>query len=397
MTDGAAVSVRRAVNMTFAAGDPGDMLAPRTEAAPRSAGAAAPASPATASEASLTASATQEETVTGRGSRSTEQRKSAVDEEGAVNPDESAVEVGTAAGAGRAGQDPSAPDDPDGEEEAQGPGGPRKTVLAAASIAGALLIAIPIALVGRTHHSDRHSSGSAAPQGDTVLATQGSAQPGGYTPSSPSASPSHTAHTTAKASAKVKHHSEPKATTGTTAKTTPKAAGHGGTPASSGKKTSPPATAASAVAHLAAAHPGRHICYRAYVADAGWTAPVCDGGVAGAAGKNRPLEAVELSTSGTAGSEANAYMSSGGWQGGGPWKGAVNGKNLVIGTPGSGAGMKAFITKVKSGTVCANTYVSSGVGWQVTQCGSSGGKPDYLFCGLADTTAKLIEAVLFKV
>ncbi|MFD5540939.1 hypothetical protein ACFWIJ_24760 [Streptomyces sp. NPDC127079] len=150
---------------------------------------------------------------------------------------------------------------------------------------------------------------------------------------------------------------------------------------------------------MAAAHPGRHICYRAYVADVGWEAPMYDGGVAGTAGKGRPIEAVELSTAGTSGSEGNAYMASSGWQGGSAckWKGAANGKSLVIGSPGSAAGLKAFVTKVKSGTVCANTYLSSGVGWQTTQCGKSGAKPDYLFCGLADTTTKVIEAVVLRV
>ena len=43
------------------------------------------------------------------------------------------------------------------------------------------------------------------------------------------------------------------------------------------------------------------------------------------------------------------------------------------------------------------TYVSTGVGWQTTQCGSAGAKPDYLFCGLADTTTKVIEAIVLRV
>lgn len=113
--------------------------------------------------------------------------------------------------------------------------GPRKTVLAAASIAGAVLIAVPIALVGRSHHTSHPDSHRAAPQGDTVLATQSSLPSDGYTPSSPSASPTHTAGATATASAKAKHSGAPKATTTVTVKAT----AQGAPPASSGKRTSP--------------------------------------------------------------------------------------------------------------------------------------------------------------
>jgi hypothetical protein len=264
----------------------------------------------------------------------------------------------------------------------------RGLVLAAAAIAGTVLVGTSIVLVGHTGHSERTGDPLAAPQGVTAPTRHISIPTDGHTSSSPSVSPTRTAT----ASATAEHRSAPKVTAEA-------AAGQAAIPASSEKRTSPPTTAADAVAQRAAAHPGRHICYRAYVSEVGWEAPVCDGGVAGATGKHRPIEAVELSTAGTSGNEANAYMAGSGWQGGGAWnwKGAANGQNLVIGNPGSGAAMRAFMTSVKSGTICANTYVSSNVGWQTTQCGSSGAKPGYLFCGSADKTTKLIEAVVFRV
>lgn len=378
----ASLSVRRAVDMTFSAGDPGGMLAPRAAAVP---GSGEPAPPATASAASE-ASAVEEAAVRGRGSGVVARQTPTVGEDPVAEPDQPA-ELSVTAGAEGGEGGPSVPDGIDGEEEPPVSRGPRKTVLAAASIAGALLIAVPIALMGRTHHTGQAGSRAAAPQGVTVLATQNSLPPGGYTPSSPSASPTPTADATAHT---TPHQSTPKATAEAITPSAPQD--------SSARRSSSPTTAASAVVQLAAAHPGRHICYRAYVSHVGWQAPVCDGGVAGAAG-NRPIEAVELSTAGTSGNEGNAYTASSGWQGGSAWnwKAAANGRNLVIGNPGSGAGMKAFVTKVSVGTVCANTYVSSGVGWQTTQCGSAGAKPDYLFCGLADTTAKVIEAVVLRV
>lgn len=389
-TGSASLSVRRAVNMTFAAGDPGSMLAPGATAVPGSGESAAPSSPASAASET---SAVQEAVVRGRGSGLVATRTSTQGEYPETDPDQSAAALHATAGAGGGEPGPSAPDTAEGEEGPPVSGGPRKTVLAAASIAGALLIAVPIALVGRTHHTGHPGKGdAAAPQGDTVLATQNSLPSGGYTPSSPTASPTHSADASATAGAKSHHPSAPK----TTVKAAARQSAH---PTSSARRTSSsPTTAAAAVVRLAAAHPGRHICYRAYVADVGWEAPVCDGGVAGSTG-GRPIEAVEISTAGTSGNGANAYMANGGWQGGSAWnwKGAANGKSLVIGSPGSGAGMKGFVTKVKSGTVCANTYVSSNVGWQTTQCGSAGGKPDYIFCGLTDTSTKVIEAVVLKV
>ncbi|MFD6613530.1 hypothetical protein ACFWD1_32230, partial [Micromonospora chalcea] len=53
------------------------------------------------------------------------------------------------------------------------------------------------------------------------------------------------------------------------------------------KKPKPPVrTAATAVKEIAARSEGRHICYRAYVADHGWQDPVCDGAEAGTVGKS---------------------------------------------------------------------------------------------------------------
>ncbi|MFE9452339.1 hypothetical protein [Streptomyces sp. NPDC006739] len=341
------------MNLTLAAGDPGAMLSPRAKAALSPAGSAAPPNPGPAS-------AGAESAPPSRGAASTGAESASATAAGSADP---AAEKAAVTGRGRA--------------------------LAAASIAGVVVIAVSVVLVG--HHGEQPRTRLAAPQGDPVLAPRISPPPGGRPTNSPSpwpGSPSASPTQTAKADATADQPSASKAAA--------EAAGQGVAPDSSGQRTSAPTTAAAAVVRLAAAHPGRHICYRAYVTGVGWEGPVCDGGVAGGTGNNGPIQAVELSTAGTSGNEANAYMAKGGWQGGG-WKGAGNGRNLVIGNPGSGTGMKAFMTRVKSGTICANTYVSSNVGWQITQCGSSGAKPDYLFCGLADSTPRQIEAVVFKV
>lgn len=203
-----------------------------------------------------------------------------------------------------------------------------------AAALGVLLIAVPFAIAANSGHA-------------TTVRTQPQAQ---ATDPGSSALPTASAAVSAGGSA-VGSPSSPAAVNATDG-----AAGQGATAASSGTGASPPTSAAAAVAQLAAAHPGRHMCYRAYVTHVGWQAPVCDGIAAGEVGKNAPIEAVEVSTSGTSGNEANAYMADGGWQNGG-WKAAANGQSLVIGSPGSGVGMKAFIAKVHSGTIYAHLHV----------------------------------------
>nr|WP_221462770.1 hydrolase [Streptomyces olivoverticillatus] len=117
-------------------------------------------------------------------------------------------------------------------------------------------------------------------------------------------------------------------------------------------------TAATAVRKLAARSQGRHICYRAYLADGGWQDPVCDGAEAGTVGKGTPVKALNIAVSGTQGvTGASAYVVEG-WRKGDEWSSAADQEDMVIGSTKEGdSPMEGFTIKVFDGSVCQSAYI----------------------------------------
>ncbi|OIJ62599.1 hypothetical protein [Streptomyces mangrovisoli] len=160
-------------------------------------------------------------------------------------------------------------------------------------------------------------------------------------------------------------------------------------------------TAATAVNRLAGNDPGRHICYRAYVAGKGWQKPVCDGTVAGTTGQNRAVKALDIAVRGTGGVAANAFVHNpGSTDGKGVWKphwtpNTADGKDIYIGSTAKGApDMLGYAINIGSGgQICQVAHVHN-VGW--TQQGCVGPRPAYTFGGTLDNSLWL-EAVRFTV
>lgn len=278
------------------------------------------------------------------------------------------------------------------ESEAVGPpsAGPKKPMLAAAAIAGALLIAVPFLVLALNDGDKKDPSVNAAPvNGSTTLETEQPGLPGSqYVSESPSASPSHTAKKSpspsASASAKKSPSPSPSAM--------PKAgsvgvggngSGSGQTTAATPAKTSAPPrnTASVAVQRLAASSPGRHICYRVYVSDMGWQDPVCDGLTAGTGSDSHPISGVDIAVSGTSGTAANAFQQGTGWQQT-PWRSSVDGVDLTIGVAKKTPYMRALAVNVGSGSACATAKVTE-QGWHGMGCDKPGG---YVFAGALEET-----------
>ncbi|MFJ8022583.1 hydrolase [Streptomyces sp. NPDC096311] len=161
-------------------------------------------------------------------------------------------------------------------------------------------------------------------------------------------------------------------------------------------------TAATAVTQLAAQDPGRHICYRAYLTDKGWTKPVCDGAMAGTVGEDRPIKSLNLATSDTDGTAATAFVyypqsTDGKGHYNGPWKGVVDGADLYIGsTKKDDPYMLGFAMNVgeSKSVVCQTTHVHN-EGWHGLACDEPGGD-NYIFGGTLSNLLWL-EAVKFTV
>ena len=176
----------------------------------------------------------------------------------------------------------------------------------------------------------------------------------------------------------------------TTAPTTPPAQSGGGS--ASGSETTkkkatppPPDTAATEVGKLAASSPGRHICYRVYVGDGGWQHPVCDGATAGSEStQGSAIEAINIAVSGVGGGSADAFREDGGWKA--PWKSAVDGVDMYVGTTGKDIRLSGFAVGVSNGLVCRNAFIH-GSGWGGLGCDSD--KQKWIFGGTTDTTKQL--------
>ncbi|BBA98934.1 putative hydrolytic protein [Actinacidiphila reveromycinica] len=170
----------------------------------------------------------------------------------------------------------------------------------------------------------------------------------------------------------------------------PTTSGTSGGGASTPKKKAPPATAATAVKKLAANDPtGRHICYRVYVADKGWTKPSCDGVTAGSTDDDSgTIEALNVAVSGVGGTSGNAYRQDGGWNNV-PWKGADDEADMYVGTTGKGLGLSGFAVGVKTGDVCRNAYLRGG-GWGGVSCNDpTQSNQNWIFGGTTDETKSL--------
>ncbi|MFI1352433.1 hydrolase [Streptomyces sp. NPDC020898] len=167
--------------------------------------------------------------------------------------------------------------------------------------------------------------------------------------------------------------------------------GDGGSPKKETKE--PEVTAATAVTQLAARSAGRHICYRAYVADQGWQAPVCDGAEAGTVGKDLPIKALNIAVSGTNGVQGTGAFQHKIWKDTKSSK-AVDGIDLYLGsTKESDESLQGFTILVFEGSVCGNPHVQDG-GWLGVVCTDPG---DWKYIGSRVESHKQLEAVRFTV
>ncbi|WP_345624929.1 hydrolase, partial [Streptomyces ziwulingensis] len=153
-------------------------------------------------------------------------------------------------------------------------------------------------------------------------------------------------------------------------------------------------TAATAVLEIAARSEGRHICYRAYVADQGWQEPVCDGAEAGTVGKGLPIKALNIAVAGTKGVEGNGAHVVEGWLTGSKWASAKNGVDMYLGsTKEAVSPLQGFTVGVNEGSVCHNANVKDR-GWLGMGCT----KPAEWMYGGSPMEARLqLEAVRFTV
>ncbi|MFE9092882.1 hydrolase [Streptomyces sp. NPDC007264] len=153
-------------------------------------------------------------------------------------------------------------------------------------------------------------------------------------------------------------------------------------------------TAATAVQKLAARSDGRHICYRAYVADHGWQDPVCDGAIAGTTGKNLPVKALNIATAGTGGVSGNGAHVAEGWYTGAKWSSAADGVDMYIGsTKEAVSPMEGFTIQVKDGSVCQTAHIKDR-GWLSMSCTDPGA---WVYGGSPMEDRLQLEAVRFTV
>ncbi|MFC8199001.1 hydrolase [Streptomyces sp. NPDC057298] len=181
--------------------------------------------------------------------------------------------------------------------------------------------------------------------------------------------------------------------------------GSGGGGGSEKEKKTPERTAATAVQQLAAQDPGgRHICYRAFVADKGWTDAVCDGETAGSVGQSKAVKALNIAVSGTKGTAGVAFIHNPGSTNGKgyynnvPWSGVPDGIDNYIGSTKKDAqNMLGFTINVDEGggPVCQTTHVHN-EGWHGMGCDKPGEGEGFIFGGTLSNDLWL-EAVKFTV
>ncbi|SCE16871.1 hydrophobic W protein [Streptomyces sp. DvalAA-14] len=163
--------------------------------------------------------------------------------------------------------------------------------------------------------------------------------------------------------------------------------GGGGAPAKPKPKRKIPDTAATAVTALDKAIPGRHVCYRAYVADIGWQHSVCDGATSGTENQSRPIEAIDVAVSGSASTSANVFIGGNvGWPA--AWKTAPEKTDMTIGNPGSGQQVEQLVMSLSDGVLCGNGYVETSE-WQQKQCDTPGGARHWVSLGTTGQSLRL--------
>ncbi|MFC8224480.1 hydrogenase expression protein HypA [Streptomyces sp. NPDC057287] len=267
---------------------------------------------------------------------------------------------------------------------------PKKPMLAAAAIIGAILVSVPFLVAGQDDGKpEKERTQNAA---GTVLGAERSEQPENYTSKSPSPSA-----TPSKEKEKVKPSEPPAAKpVAVPPPVTPERK-----PTATVTAKAPPNTAASALSGLAKSDPeGRHICYRAFVSGSGWQTPVCDGTMAGTAGQGKQITALNIAVWNVGGSSANALQHDQGSTSGSAkwapsWTATVaDGKNNYIGSSKKGAPfLTGFAMNVGKGNVCHTARLDGG-GWGPQYCKNS--RPEYMFVGTTDNS-KWFEAVKLTV
>ncbi|MGW8062562.1 hypothetical protein ACVV2G_09870 [Streptomyces ziwulingensis] len=408
-------SVRRAVSLGSAAADPGPVLAPAVRRTPTpEPGEGGTGGARAARPAPETTGTADEEAAPGRGAAtgSTEEpaarptgATASASRQGQEARSESAAEPAAAArtasdaeaeGAAGAGETAAA-----GADGADGPpsGNPKKPLLAAAGIAGVVLLAVPLLIWATDDSRQKRDEVAVAAGADTLLEEEALEVPkGDYAPAEPTVEP--TPEPTPEPSTQ-KPSAEPKPVVvqpdpvpspvvtdkpaGTvTKKAEPRIEEHKAPQL-------PPNTAAYAVQRLAASSPGRHICYRVHAKGAGWTAPVCDGATAGQEGRGRPVTAINIAVADAKKVNGNEFIQKDGWTT--EWSSAADGTDLTLGSAASNApNLSGFTIGVGSGNVCQNHKLGKHA-WGGLACQSPQG---WIFGGSTEPQFWL-EAVRFTV
>ncbi|MBD0735984.1 hypothetical protein BGM09_22950 [Streptomyces sp. CBMA29] len=402
--------MRRAVTLGPVAADPGEALTP---AVPRSTAAAAPSAPDTSapdtssrpgtSSAPVTAAASEEPTLPGNGSAPAEEAPttapttalataSALTTEADETPAEAPDAKATREFTRETGPGAALP----AEEPPSGPS--RKPLLAAVGLVGVVILAVP--LVAWATSDSGHKNDHLATTASTAerITDPPATVPHIPLPQKSSASPA--AKPTTKPKVRTKSvvprppaPPSPKARPTATPTKKAKTPYLGPGPQMPGDDR----TASAAVLRLAAREPGRHICYRVYVATFGWQLAVCDGSVAGSEVDARSIKAIQIAVSGTKGTSANAYFQAKGWVNK-SWVTVEDGADLTLGAAKQDApNISGFGISVgrATGTVCQNTY-SRGGPWGSMACDTPQTADNYIFGGTLDET-RWLDAVRFTV
>ncbi|MDX3573502.1 hypothetical protein [Streptomyces sp. ID05-47C] len=276
---------------------------------------------------------------------------------------------------------------------ADGPpsGNPRKPLLAAAGIAGVVLLAVPLLIWATDDSRQKKKDDVAVAAGsDTLLEEEPLEVPkGDYAPAEPTPQPS-------------KQKPSPKPSPVVEKPAPVPSSAPASKPAEEPKKAEAPVkayappkvpanTAAYAVQRLAASNAGRHICYRVHVKGVGWTAPACDGATAGQEGKGRPITAINIAVADAKRVNGNEFIQKDGWTT--AWSGASDGVDLLLGSAASNApNLSGFTIGVESGNVCQN-HKLGGHNWGGLACEKPAG---WIFGGSTEPQLWL-EAVRFNV
>ncbi|MEZ3180299.1 hypothetical protein KYY02_16890 [Streptomyces pimonensis] len=403
-------SVRRAVSLGSAAADPGPMLAPsaRRTAAPEpdegGTGGAQTARPApdtagsgAAPERPATTGATAgEQAATAAAPAAAAAAQRSETESGSAAEQATAVRAAAAAGAGGVGGTAAAA----AAAGADGPpsGNPKKPLLAAAGIAGVVLLAVPLLIWATDEPRQKKKEDVAVAAGsDTLLEEEPLEVPkGDYAPAEPTPEPS-----TEKPSAKpspVVEKAPPVVSSASPVSESPKAPEKKKEEETEKEKEEPriekreapelPAnTAAYAARQLAASSPGRHICYRVHRKGAGWTTPRCDGAMSG---KGLPITAINIAVVGATRVSANEYVQKDGWTT--AWSSAADGTDLTLGSDSPNApNLSGYAVGVADGNVCHH-HKLGGHDWGAYLCESSKG---WRFGGSLEPD-KWLESVKFN-